>query len=131
MKRVTITVESPIRDSFRVRQVAGMFDLPMTDRCAGTFDAELPDASEAWDIGGVVRPSGSRKTTIAGAAFGDAMYEPTPWPDHAAIIDCFGDRPIKQITRALTSVGFSSPPAWLKPYAVLSNGEKFRCELAR
>ena len=27
-------------------------------------------------------------------------------------------------------MGFSSPPSWLKPYAVLSNGEQFRCDLA-
>ena len=32
---------------------------------------------------------------------------------------------------ALTSVGFASPPSWLKPYSVLSNGEKMRCDLAR
>ncbi len=31
----------------------------------------------------------------------------------------------------LTAAGFSSPPAWLKPYRVLSNGERFRCDLAR
>ncbi|MEQ8839036.1 MAG: GNAT family N-acetyltransferase, partial [Lacipirellulaceae bacterium] len=30
-----------------------------------------------------------------------------------------------------TAVGFSSPPSWVKPYAVLSNGEQFRCDLAR
>jgi len=30
-----------------------------------------------------------------------------------------------------TAVGFSSPPSWLKPYAVLSNGEKMRVDLAR
>jgi len=29
------------------------------------------------------------------------------------------------------SVGFSSPPSWLKPYHVLSNGEKMRVDLAR
>ncbi|GHT39908.1 hypothetical protein FACS189427_13820 [Planctomycetales bacterium] len=29
-----------------------------------------------------------------------------------------------------TTVGFSSPPSWLKPFNVLSNGEKFRCDLA-
>jgi energy-coupling factor transporter ATP-binding protein EcfA2 len=131
MKRVTITVESPIRDSFRVRQVAGMFDLPASDRCAETFDAELPDASEEWDIGVIVGPSGSGKTTIARAAFGDAVHRPIDWPPDKAVIDCFGDHPIKRITQTLTSVGFSSPPAWLKPYHVLSNGEKFRCELAR
>ena len=31
----------------------------------------------------------------------------------------------------LASVGFGSPPAWLRPYWALSNGEKFRCDLAR
>jgi len=31
----------------------------------------------------------------------------------------------------LTAVGFSSPPSWIKPYHVLSNGEQFRCDLAR
>jgi GNAT superfamily N-acetyltransferase len=38
---------------------------------------------------------------------------------------------IKDITALLTAVGFSSPPSWIKPYAVLSNGERFRCDLAR
>ena len=31
----------------------------------------------------------------------------------------------------LTAVGFSSPPSWIKPYNVLSGGERFRCDLAR
>jgi GNAT superfamily N-acetyltransferase len=31
----------------------------------------------------------------------------------------------------LTAVGFGSPPAWVRPYAVLSRGEQFRCDLAR
>jgi GNAT superfamily N-acetyltransferase len=30
-----------------------------------------------------------------------------------------------------TAVGFGSPPSWVKPYHVLSNGERFRCDLAR
>jgi GNAT superfamily N-acetyltransferase len=46
------------------------------------------------------------------------------------VIDGLGDRPIKQIVAAFTAVGFSSPPSWIKPFHVLSNGEKFRCELA-
>lgn len=29
------------------------------------------------------------------------------------------------------SVGFGSVPSWLKPYSVLSNGEKVRADLAR
>ena len=38
---------------------------------------------------------------------------------------------MKEIVRMLTTVGFASPPSWAQPFATLSNGEKFRCELAR
>jgi GNAT superfamily N-acetyltransferase len=31
----------------------------------------------------------------------------------------------------MNAVGFSSPPSWLKPFHTLSNGQKFRAELAR
>ena len=34
-------------------------------------------------------------------------------------------------TDSLNKVGFSSPPDWLKPFSVLSNGQKMRAELAR
>ena len=47
------------------------------------------------------------------------------------MIDGFAAGSIKEITGALTAVGFSSPPNWIKPYHVLSNGERFRCDLAR
>jgi energy-coupling factor transporter ATP-binding protein EcfA2 len=39
--------------------------------------------------------------------------------------------PIKDITSLLSAVGFSSPPAWLRPFSVLSTGEQFRVTLAR
>ena len=35
------------------------------------------------------------------------------------------------VTGLLSAVGFSSPPAWVRPHRVLSNGERFRCDLAR
>jgi GNAT superfamily N-acetyltransferase len=38
---------------------------------------------------------------------------------------------VTEITNAFNSVGFSSPPSWLKPYSVLSNGQKMRVDLAR
>jgi GNAT superfamily N-acetyltransferase len=131
MPKLAIHLRSPLHDSFRVRQIAGMFDLPLRDSVEERFDVELPDESENWQIGAIVGPSGSGKTAVARKAFGDGLHCPTPWPADKAIIDCFGDLPIKRITHALTAVGFGSPPAWLKPFEVLSNGEKFRCELAK
>src|SRR5262249_44859527 len=38
---------------------------------------------------------------------------------------------VKEVTALLSSVGFSSPPAWLRPYHVLSTGQQFRVSLAR
>jgi GNAT superfamily N-acetyltransferase len=124
-------LECPIHDSFRVQQVAGMFDLPIARTSVERFRVELPDSNENWQIGVIAGPSGSGKTAVARRAFGASFHEPSPWPDDRAVIDCFGDdRTIHQVTRMLTAVGLGSPPAWVKPYAVLSNGERFRCELA-
>ncbi len=128
---INASVECPVHDSFRVRQVAGMFDVPLEAKCRAQFCVELPDLSDDWQIGAIVGPSGSGKSTVARAAYGDAFYRGHVWPADKAVIDCFGDWPTKRITQMLTAVGFSSPPAWVKPYQVLSNGEKFRCDLAR
>jgi ABC-type ATPase with predicted acetyltransferase domain len=50
----------------------------------------------------------------------------------APIIDAIapaGD--FNAVTGALGSVGLGSVPTWLRPYPALSNGEKFRADLAR
>jgi GNAT superfamily N-acetyltransferase len=129
--RLSTTLSTPIRNSFRVQQVAGMFDVPLGEKASQRFDVELPDRDEPWQIGLIVGPSGSGKSTIARQAFGNALYQAAGWPANRAIIDCFGDLPVRKIVELLTAVGFSSPPSWVKPYAVLSNGERFRCDLAR
>ena len=131
MPIVDAVVQCPVFDSFRVRQIAGMFDMPLRARMTERFRVEVPGLDEPWTIGVIVGPSGSGKSTVARCAFGDAVYAGGDWPADCAVIDCFGDLPVKDITQTLTAVGFSSPPAWVKPYAVLSNGERFRCDLAR
>jgi len=84
-----------------------------------------------WQIGLIVGPSGSGKSTIARTLFGPRVYRPQPWLPDQAVVDGLGPRPIKEVTHFFTTVGFSSPPSWVKPYRVLSNGEQFRCDLAR
>jgi GNAT superfamily N-acetyltransferase len=131
----TIEVSCPLRSSFRVEQVAGMFDVPLADKLVERFEVELPADDEPWQIGLIVGPSGSGKSTVArhhfSEAFGTQSEPQRTWPRDQAVIDGFGDLPIKQIVGLLTSVGFGSPPSWIKPYDVLSGGEKFRCDLAR
>jgi hypothetical protein len=54
------------------------------------------------------------------------------WPRDQSIVDAFPESlSIKEVTALLSAVGFSSPPAWLRPYHVLSTGQQFRVLLAR
>jgi ABC-type transporter Mla maintaining outer membrane lipid asymmetry ATPase subunit MlaF len=130
-RKVTARVECAIDRSFKVEQVAGMFDLTLAKTSCNEFCVEVPGDDEPWQIGAIVGPSGSGKSTIARHAFGEKLYAGGEgWPK-GAVIDGFGSHSIRDITRMLTVVGFSSPPAWVRPYHVLSNGEKFRCDLAR
>jgi len=147
MHRVEATVTCPVYDSFRVQQVAGMFDVPLAERATERFSVEIPGpllarlpasrtsngpgGPDGWRIGLVVGPSASGKSTIAERMFGDSIYRGGDWPPDKAVVDAMGQRPIKEITGMFTAVGFSSPPSWIKPYRVLSGGEQFRCDLAR
>ena len=79
-----------------------------------------------FKIGLIVGSSGSGKSTML-KEFG---VEETPiWDNNKAIISHF-ENPDDGINK-LSSVGFNSIPSWYKPYNVLSNGEKFRADLAR
>ncbi len=131
MPSVDVVVSCPVYDSFRVQQVAGMFDVPLTAKASETFSVELPGLEESWDVGLIVGPSGSGKSTVAGQFYSQELYRGAEWPDTQAVIDCFGELPMRQVVELFTAVGFSSPPSWVKPYRVLSCGERFRCDLAR
>lgn len=134
MPKHSVTVSTPIdTTSFRVSQMAGLFDVPVKERASETFEVELPSFDEPWQIGLIVGPSGSGKSTVARHAYGNNVYQPgVGWPEKKSVLDGFPEElPAKQLTGLLAAVGFSSPPSWIKPYGVLSNGEKFRCDLAR
>ncbi len=131
MPTIGVNLDCPVYDSFRVRQVAGMFDVPLRQRAVERFAVQVPELDDRWRIGLIVGPSGSGKSTLARQLFGAQLYRPRCWAEDRAVVDGLGDRPIKQITQMFTAVGFSSPPSWIKPYQVLSTGEQFRCDLAR
>lgn len=115
--------------TFRVASVMGTYDL-QTEKVAEHFvgDIELP---EQWQVGLIVGNSGTGKTTIARELFADAYIENFDYTHESILDDMPQGIPMETITKTFNAVGFSSPPSWLKPYAVLSNGEKMRCDLAR
>lgn len=133
MPILDLKLECPIHRDFQVDAVAGMFDVPLEKRATREIRVEYPDLGGDWRIGAIVGPSGSGKTSVARALGAAELYrtEDNPWPADKAVISSFGKASVKDVARTLTAVGFSSPPSWVKPYAILSNGEKFRCDLAR
>jgi hypothetical protein len=120
-----------IKRTPRVKQLEGIFDVPPSKRSEHEWRIDFT-LDKPWQIGLIVGPSGSGKTTIAKELFGDRIVSNWPWPEDRSIVDGFpAGMSIHDITALLSSVGFSSPPSWLKPYHVLSNGEQFRVTLAR
>ncbi len=117
-------------DSYRAARVKSLFNAESGANFS--LDAELPIEGSDWSIGVVVGPSGSGKTSMGRQVFGpEAIYEPD-WPADRPIVDAIAaDGDFNAVTAALAAVGLGDVPAWLRPYAVLSNGEKFRATLAR
>src|SRR3990172_7144690 len=103
MSSFDVVVSCPIHDSFRVQQVAGMFDVPLTEKATERFAVELPTESTDWQIGLVVGPSGSGKSTIARHAFASELYQASEWPADRAVIDCFGDLPFPILVQLFTA----------------------------
>ena len=131
MPSAKFVIESKIPSSFRVEKVKGQFDYdkPVVKK---EFDVSIPIENMKWNIGLIVGSSGSGKTTIAKQVFKDfKLFERFEWSDKTVIDDFDKNLSALQITDSLNKVGFSSPPDWLKPFNVLSNGQKMRVELAR
>jgi ABC-type lipoprotein export system ATPase subunit len=131
--KVTHKVETTFKPTFRSSAVASMFDVPPDEAMSVEWDYEFPiESYPDWQIGLIVGPSGSGKTTLAKHIFGEKSYHNGfDWVGNSVIDDFPQGVSVKDITKALSSVGFSSPPAWLRPYKVLSNGQQFRAEIAR
>ena len=116
-------------ETFRVKSIMGSYDMA-TNAVKEHFVGDI-DLPADWNVGLIVGRSGSGKSTIARELFGDCIVDGYEYTHESILDDMPATASVQEICQALTSVGFASPPSWLKPYAVLSNGEKMRCDLAR
>lgn len=129
MPTFDIIKEVKPKQTFRVASVVGKFDL-QSEHIIEHFKGDI-DVPNEWQIGLIVGKSGTGKTTIAKQLFEDAYLTSYEYTNETVLDDMPKECSVEQITSAFNSVGFSSPPSWLKPYSVLSNGQKMRVDLAR
>lgn len=106
------------------------FDVPKEEKSVVKINdnIELPTK---WNIGVVYGASGTGKSSILKHKFGwDGKS--FRWNNTRAMISNFkrvGATP-KQASEALCATGFNTIPSWVRPYEVLSTGEKARADLA-
>lgn len=116
--------------SFRVNSIVSTYDLD-SENIEEKFNGNIEIENIDWKVGLIVGKSGTGKTTIAKQLFSDVIIEEYTYKADNVLDDMPKSAKMQNICKSFNSVGFSSPPSWLKPYSVLSNGEKMRCDLAR
>lgn len=129
MPTVDFINECRASTSTRARQVSAMFDSPPSEKASIHFRLDFPYDAEPWNVGLIVGPSGSGKSSVLRQVFGEPRE--LAWTDRSVIDDVAPGRSVQDVTDAFSSVGFNTIPAWMRPAAVLSNGERFRVEVAR
>ena len=107
----------------------------ITKQCSQSFDYdfngettfEIPSIEfpNDFQIGLIVGASGSGKSSIL-KQLGE--IDQFNWNDSKAVCSHFANA--QEAQDKLNAVGLNSIPSWLKPYSALSNGEKFRADLA-
>ena len=114
-------------DDFTAR-VAQAFDLEFD----GTITTDIPEFScpDEYNIGMIVGASGSGKSQILKQYFNINLEEVVAeWWSDKAIVSHF-DTPDEAIEK-LFACGLASVPTLCKPFHILSNGEKYRANVAR
>lgn len=129
MPHFDIVKNIDIKKTFRVAHVMGDFDIQL-NHCTERFTGDLVMPDD-WSIGAIVGGSGTGKSTIAKQLFRDQIINGFEYTANSVIDDMPCDASVQEIEKTFYSVGFGSVPSWLKPYSVLSNGEKMRVDLAR
>lgn len=131
--RITKTVSSPVFDGYRSARVRSMFNVTEATGSSYTVDVDLPIEGRDWKIGLIVGPSGTGKTTIGHELLGGGrLHQGFEWDPGKPIIEQVGaGKDFTAVTSALSAVGLGTVPSWLRPFHVLSMGERFRAEMAR
>lgn len=119
-----IKLESSVKQDDITKAISNSFDYDWQG--INTEKIILPELPKDFNLGVIVGSSGSGKSTIAKQLYGEPQkYE---WDCSKSIASNFSSA--EEASNKFGAAGLNSIPTWLKPYNVLSVGEKFRADVA-
>lgn len=124
LNKNTVELKSSIVLDDIVDRISNAFDYKFTGSVVTQI--LIPDFPSDFNIGLIVGSSGSGKSTLL-KTFGEV--EKIEWDNSKCIASHFND--FDDASHRFGAVGLNSIPTWLKPYNVLSTGEKFRADMSR
>lgn len=83
-----------------------------------------------WNIGLIYGASGSGKTTMAKAIFGDDIFKTVINEEEPIINQLPESLTYDECAAILSGIGLNSVPCWVRPVKTLSNGQRARAEAA-
>ena len=130
MRDFVVCLKSDTFKTFRCIKAAQSQDINVEEK--NTHEKRISaDIDSPFDIGLIVGSSGSGKTTLAREMFKDKFVEKSILDPNKAIIDQFPKEwTYDQCQTALSSIGLTSVPCWIREAKTLSNGQRFRAEVA-
>jgi len=104
------------------------YDIQNRDETKTEVNFDLSESNNFdWNIGIIYGSSGSGKTTILKKL---GNLSESVFDDNKSLISNFDFLEPNEACRLLSSIGLSSVPTWLRPFNLLSNGERFRADIA-
>lgn len=130
-KNNAIILKSYVKKDEYTDYIHQSFDLEVKDICQVDIPNNLNiENLNDWNIGVICGASGSGKSTILNHIAKGDIQKPI-FDNSKSLISNFENLSPKDATFLLSSMGLSSVPTWIRPYNVLSNGEKYRADLAK
>jgi len=123
-----IELKNKILNDKYTEYIYNVFDIQNKDESIVNIPMSLGEARTFdWNIGIILGGSGSGKTTILNQI---GKIKEVKFDLEKPLISNFDWLEPDEATIVLTSMGLSSVPTWLRPFNLLSNGEKYRATLA-
>lgn len=130
--KYSVSLSSEASKSYRSTRAANSLDIKIDEKLKHDLSVEA-DLAGQWKIGLILGASGSGKTTLAKEMFGESVFSESVarLDDSLTILDQMPtDLSYDDCANILLSVGLTSVPCWLRPVRTLSNGQRFRAQVA-